>query len=217
MNNNNFRRYSFLDKIILQCHNFLETVFNQSKAKRQSPAEKFNEAPVLIPSKKRSSIGFMRVNHSGEVCAQALYRGQMVLSKNSEIRSILATIAKEETDHLAWCRDRVEELGGHVSYLNVFLYVNAFLIGLLAGAAGDRWSLGFIEETEKQVEAHLENHLHKLPTADIKSRKIVEQMQKDEVLHGQKAKLAGSEELPYNIKNLMNLHANVMKTLVYWI
>lgn len=217
MNNNNLRHYSFLDEIILQCHNFVETVFNQSRAKRQSPAEKFTKEPILIPSKKRSSIGFMRVNHSGEVCAQALYRGQMVLSKNSEIRSILATVAKEETDHLVWCRDRIKELGGHVSYLNIFWYTNAFLIGLLAGAAGDRLSLGFIEETEKQVEAHLEYHLHKLPTADIKSRKIVEQMQKDEVSHGKKAKLAGSEELPYNIKNLMNLHANVMKILAYWI
>ena len=214
--NNNLRHYSFFDEVILQCHNFIETVFNQPRAKRKNPAEKFAE-PVLTPSKRWDSIRFMRVNHSGEICAQALYRGQMILSKNSMIRSMLATAAKEEIDHLVWCKDRIEELGGHVSYLNIFWYINSFLIGLLVGAAGDQLGLSFIEETEKQVEAHLENHLHKLPIVDIKSRKIVEQMQKDEISHGQKAKLAGAKELSYNIKNLMSLHAKIMITLAYWI
>ena len=214
--NNNLRHYSILDEVVLQCHNFIETVFNQSKAKRSSPAEELNE-PALTRFEKRNSIGFMRVNHSGEVCAQALYHGQMILSQNSAIRSILATAAEEETDHLAWCKDRIEELGGHISYLNFFWYSNAFLIGLLAGVAGDQLSLGFVEETEKQVDLHLENHLHKLPSADIKSRRIVEQMKRDEVLHGQKAKLAGAKELPYSIKKLMGLHAKVMTILTYWI
>ena len=214
--NDDLRYYSFLDKVILQCHNFVETVFNRPRTKQKSPAEGVTE-PVLTPSKRWNIIRVMRVNHSGEVCAQALYRGQMVLSKNSTVRSMLVIAAKEEMDHLAWCKDRIEELGGHVSYLNIFWYINAFLIGLLAGAAGDRLSLSFIEETEKQVEAHLENNLHKLPTVDIKSRKIVEQMQKDEILHGQKAKLAGAEELPHNVKKLMSLHAKIMTTLSYWI
>ncbi|WP_304985622.1 2-polyprenyl-3-methyl-6-methoxy-1,4-benzoquinone monooxygenase [Coxiella-like endosymbiont] len=213
---NNLRHYSVLDEVILQCHNFVETVFNQSRASRQNPAKEFPE-PVLTHSEKQNSIRCMRVNHSGEVCAQALYRGQMILSQNSAVQSLLATAAEEETDHLAWCRDRIEELGAYTSYLNIFWYINAFLIGLLVGAAGDRWSLGFVEETEKQVETHLENHLHKLSSVDVKSWKIVEQMQKDEVSHGQKAKSAGAKELPYTIKKLMSLHAKVMTTLAYWI
>ena len=214
--NNNFRYYSVLDEVLLQCHNFLETVFNQSRAKRSSPAEELTE-PALTPSEKWNSIRCMRVNHSGEVCAQALYHGQMILSQSATLQSVLATAAEEETDHLAWCKDRIEELGGHVSYLNFFWYINAFLVGLLAGMAHDQLGLGFIEETEKQVEAHLENHLHKLPSSDIKSRRIVEQMQKDEVSHGQKARLAGARELPYSIKKLMGLHAKVMTILAYWI
>ncbi|AKQ33181.1 2-polyprenyl-3-methyl-6-methoxy-1,4-benzoquinone monooxygenase [Candidatus Coxiella mudrowiae] len=213
---NNLRHYSVLDEVILQYHNFVETVFNQSRARRQSPAKELSE-PVLTHSEKQNSIGCMRVNHSGEICAQALYRGQMILSQNSAVQSMLATAVEEETDHLAWCKDRIEELGGYTSYLNIFWYSNAFLIGLLAGASGDLWSLGFVEETEKQVEAHLENHLHKLSSVDVKSRKIVEQMQKDEVSHGQKAKSAGAKELPYTIKKLMGLHAKVMTTLAYWI
>ncbi|MFW0088571.1 MAG: 2-polyprenyl-3-methyl-6-methoxy-1,4-benzoquinone monooxygenase [Coxiella endosymbiont of Haemaphysalis qinghaiensis] len=214
--NSNLRCYSVFDEVVLQCHNFLETVFNQSRAKKLSPAEELTE-PALTPSEKWNSIRFMRVNHSGEVCAQALYHGQMILSQNAALRSVLATAAEEETDHLAWCKDRIEELGGHVSYLNFFWYINAFLIGLLVGMANDQLSLGFIEETEKQVEAHLENHLHKLPSSDTKSRRIVEQMQKDEVLHGRKAKSAGARELPYSIKKLMGLHAKVMTMLTYWI
>lgn len=213
---NNLRHYSVLDEVILQCHNFIETVFNQSRARRESPAKDLPE-PVLTHFEKQNSIGCMRVNHSGEVCAQALYRGQMILSQNSTVQSMLATAAEEETDHLAWCKDRIEELGGYTSYLSIFWYTHAFLIGLLAGAAGDPWSLGFIEETEKQVEAHLENHLQKLSSVDVKSRKIVEQMQKDEVSHSQKAKSAGAKELPYTIKKLMDLNAKVMTTLAYWI
>ena len=212
--NSNLRYYSVFDEVVLRCHNFLETVFNQSRAKKLSPAEELTE-PVLTPSEKRNSIRFMRVNHSGEVCAQALYHGQMILSQNAALQSVLATAAEEETDHLAWCKDRIEELGGRVSYLNFFLYINAFLIGLLVGMANDQLSLGFIEETERQVEAHLENHLHKLPSSDTKSRRIVEKMQKDEVSHGQKAKSAGARELPYSIKKLMGLHAKVMTILTY--
>lgn len=214
--NNNLRCYSILDEVILQCHNFLETVFNQSRAKRPSPAEGLTEQALTL-SEKWNSIRYMRVNHSGEVCAQALYHGQMILSQNAVLRSVLSIAAEEETDHLAWCKDRVQELGGHVSYLNLFWYINAFLIGLLVGTVNDQLNLGFIEETEKQVEAHLENHLHKLAPSDIKSRRIVEQMQKDEVSHGKKAKLAGARELPYSIKKLMSLHAKVMTTLAYWI
>lgn len=209
-------RYSIIDKVILQCHNFIETIFNQSKAQRLSPAKDLAEAS-LTPYEKQKSIGYMRVNHSGEVCAQALYHGQLILSQNSEVKQLLAIAAMEETDHLSWCKERIYELGGYTSYLNIFWYINAFLIGLLVGAAGDRWSLSFVEETEQQVSAHLENHLYKLPAVDLKSRSIVKQMQIDEMSHGQKAKLLGTKELPYSIKKIMSIHAKVMTTLSYWV
>ena len=209
--------YSIIDETILQCHIFLEIFFNKPMAKRENPAKGLDKQPSLTPAEKKRSVGFMRVNHSGEVCAQALYRGQMILSEKPTMRAILETVVKEETDHLVWCQERVNELGGHVSYLNIFWYANAFLIGLLMGFAGDSLSLGFIEETEKQVETHLAGHLHKLPLTDIKSRKILEQMQKDEIEHGKKAKSAGAKKLPYPLKKLMALHAKVMTTLAYWI
>lgn len=215
---NNLRHYSVIDEAISQHHAFLETLFNRPMmAKRENPAIGLDEQPPLTPAEKKQSVGFMRVNHSGEVCAQALYLGQMVLSKKPTVRVILATAAEEETDHLVWCQERVNELGGHVSYLNIFWYTNAFLIGFLAGCAGDRLSLGFVEETEKQVAAHLAGHLHKLPLTDTKSRKILEQMKKDEIEHGKKAKSGGAKELPYPVKKLMALHAKVMTTFSYWI
>lgn len=214
---NKLPNYSVIDEAILQCHIFLEIFFNKPIAKRKNPAKELNEQLSLTSAEKKKSVGFMRVNHSGEVCAQALYRGQMVLSKKPTVRTMLATVVEEETDHLVWCRERVNELGGHISYLNIFWYANAFLIGLLTGFAGDSLSLGFMEETEKQVEAHLAGHLHKLPLTDKKSRKILEQMQKDEIKHRQKAKSAGAKELPYPVKKLMAFHAKVMTTLTYWI
>ena len=214
---NNLRNYSVIDEAISQYHIFLEILFNKPMTKRENPAKGLDEQSCLTPVEKKQSVGFMRINHSGEVCAQALYRGQMVLSKTPTVRAILATAAEEESDHLAWCQERVNELGGHVSHLNIFWYTNAFLIGFLTGLAGDRLSLGFVEETEKQVEAHLADHLHKLPLIDTKSRKILEQMQKDEIKHGQKARSAGAKELPYPVKKLMGLHAKIMTALTYWI
>ena len=209
--------YSVIDKTISQCHTFLEICFSKPMANRKNPAKELDNQPTLTPAEKEQSVGFMRVNHSGEVCAQALYRGQVILSEKPAVRAILETASEQETDHLVWCQERVNELGGHVSYLNIFWYASAFLVGLLMGVAGDRLSLGFVEETEKQVEAHLTSHLYKLPLNDVKSRKILEQMQKDEIEHGQKAKSAGAKELPYPVKKLMALHAKVMTTLAYWI
>lgn len=216
--NDRLLHYSVIDRAISRCHVFLETFFSKPTAKRENPAKGLDtHSPPLTPAEKKQSMSFMRVNHSGEVCAQALYRGQMVLSKKLTVRAMLEMAAEEETDHLVWCQERINELGGRVSYLNIFWYVNAFLIGLMMGFAGDSLNLGFVEETEKQVAAHLTSHLHKLPLTDIKSRKILEQMQKDEVGHRQKAKSAGAEELPYPVKKLMTIHAKVMTTLTYWI
>ena len=159
----------------------------------------------------------MRVNHTGEVCAQALYRGHMIAVRSNSVHNLLQKAVIEETDHLAWCHERLRELGGHRSYLNMLWYWNAFFIGVLAGIAGDSWSLGFVTETEKQVEAHLAKHLNQLPKNDVKSHRIVEKMKADEMQHGQSAAAAGAKELPYLIKKCMALHAKIMTTVAYWI
>ena len=211
-----FRHYSFTDKTIQKFHTLLKTVFSKLVAQRENPAKELSESR-LTPFEKTKSIGFMRVNCSGEICAQALYHGQMVTAKNPIIHTLLATAAKEETNHLAWCQERLNELGGHASYLNIFWYVNSFLIGVLTGLSGDALSLGFVKETEKQVEAHLANHLRKIPTTDLKSRKIIESMQQDEIQHRKKASSSGAKELPCLIKKLMIFHAKIMTTFSYWI
>lgn len=214
--NTNPRRYSLIDKTIWQCHSLLETLFGKIVVQQENPSAGFNEYE-LTSAEKKKSIGFMRVNHSGEVCAQALYHGQMTTVNNHNIYTLLASTAEEERNHLAWCQKRLNELGGHVSYLNFFWYMNSFLIGLLAGLLGDSLNLGFMEETEKQVVAHLASHFHKLPSTDLKSRKIVEQMQQDEIQHKQNATTNGAQALPYPIKKLMLLQAKVMTTLAYWL
>ncbi|MFK3617324.1 2-polyprenyl-3-methyl-6-methoxy-1,4-benzoquinone monooxygenase [Coxiella burnetii] len=213
---NNSRHYSAIDEAILQGQAMLETLFGKPVAQRENPAKGLSQ-PALTSAEKKQSIGFMRVNHSGEVCAQALYHGQMATAKNPAVRALFTTAAKEETDHLAWCQERLDELGGHTSYLNAFWYTNSFLIGLLAGLSGDPLSLGFVEETEKQVEIHLADHLRKIPSSDLKSRKIVDYMQQDEIQHGLNARSSGAKELPYLVKKLMAFHAKVMTTLAYWI
>ncbi len=212
----NYRHYSTLDQLLLQCQAGIETLLGKPMARRDNPAKSLKN-PLLNAELKKQSAGFMRVNHTGEVCAQALYRGQLAFSKSTEVSAFLANAAEEETDHLAWCQERLHELGAHTSYLNVFWYTLAFLIGMLAGLSGEGISLGFVEETEKQVEAHLDSHLRKLPIEDTKSRAIVKQMQTDEIEHGQQAKQVGAVELPFMIKKLMALQARVMTTTAYWI
>lgn len=212
----NDRQYSPLDHIIMQVNNGLATLFSDLIPGRPNPAKDLEE-PKLTADEKKQSIGYMRVNHTGEVCAQALYNGQAITAHNKKTQAMLEKASAEETDHLAWCHDRLKELGGHRSYLNIFWYGNSFAMGMIAGLAGDKWSLGFVEETEKQVEAHLESHLNKLAKHDNKSRKIVEQMKTDEIQHAQSAKKAGAAELPSIIKKLMTLHAKVMTTTAYFI
>lgn len=157
----------------------------------------------------------MRVNHVGEVCAQALYTAQAAVTRDSVLRNHFAEAAREETDHLAWTRQRLDALGARPSLLNPLWYAGAFGLGLLAGRLGDSWSLGFVAETEKQVEAHLDSHMSRLPIADTASRAVVEQMKKDEARHAAEAWNAGARELPAPVKGLMRLASRVMTTVAH--
>jgi ubiquinone biosynthesis monooxygenase Coq7 len=169
----------------------------------------------LSPQERSHIAGLMRVNHVGEVCAQALYQSQKLLAKTPETRALLDQAAKEEMDHMAWCEERLKELDSRPSLLNPLWYAGAFGIGLVAGLAGDRWSLGFVAETEKQVERHLDDHLERLPETDIRSRAIVEQMRVDEIEHGATAMAAGGQELPKPIKSLMAGISKIMTSTAY--
>lgn len=214
------RHYTLLDKVIMQWDNGLKTIaIHDYGAKRPNPGNAINETKMemLNTRERRQSSGYMRVNHTGEVCAQALYRSQMLMAKEPAVRDFLQHASDEENDHLAWCHERLKELNSHRSYLNFFWYWNSFALGCLAGFAGDAWSLGFVEETEKQVGAHLEKHLRHLPQQDEKSRCIVKQMHVDEAQHGASAAEAGARELPIWAKTLMTWQAKVMTTLTYWV
>lgn len=210
------RHYSLLDKIIAGVDAGINTVFSSQSASRPNPGESVS-SQALPARELRRSQGFMRVNHSGEVCAQALYRGQLVFAKHDAVRNMLREAAIEETDHLAWTHQRLQELGAHRSLLNFFWYLNSFCIGLLASNLGDRWSLGFIEETERQVSAHLTGHLDQLENADLRSRAIFLQMRDDEEQHLVSAKNMGALDLPFAVKILMRLHAKVLTTVAYYI
>jgi ubiquinone biosynthesis monooxygenase Coq7 len=166
---------------------------------------------------KQLSIALMRINHVGEVCAQALYYGQSVVTKDLTIKEFLLNSAKEEKDHLLWCKQRINELGGRVSYLNFFWYVMSFGFGVAAGCAGDKWGLGFVQTTEMQVEQHLKSHLVKLPEQDKRSRVILEKMVLDELGHAHKAQELGAKEVPKFLQNLMQKTAKVMTAIAYWV
>ena len=210
------RNYTLLDKIIAGVDASINTVFLSQLASRSTPGGHVLSTD-LLPVEKRRSQGFMRVNHSGEVCAQALYRGQLVFAKSDTVRHMLAQAAIEETDHLAWTHQRLQELAAHRSYLNFFWYLNSFCIGLLASQLGDQWSLGFVEETERQVSAHLTGHLHHLSKEDGRSQAIILQMREDEEGHRESAKQLGAFELPLIIKMLMRWHAKVLTTVAYYV
>jgi ubiquinone biosynthesis monooxygenase Coq7 len=172
---------------------------------------------VLKEAERRESARLMRVNHAGEVAAQALYRGQALTARNAEAATALSQAAAEELDHLAWCEQRIAELDGRVSLLNPLWYAGSFLIGSLAGALGDPMSLGFLSETERQVESHLRNHLDRLPPADKRSRAIVEQMKHDEIEHGAKAQTLGAAALPGWVREAMRLTSRLMTRGSYWL
>ncbi|KTD24048.1 MULTISPECIES: 2-polyprenyl-3-methyl-6-methoxy-1,4-benzoquinone monooxygenase [Legionella] len=176
---------------------------------RKSPAENLPESH-LNSQERRHVAGLMRVNHAGEVCAQALYQGQALTAQLAHVKTQMDEAAAEEIDHLAWCEERLLELGSQPSLLNPIWYLGSFIIGSLAGIAGDRWSLGFVAETERQVTEHLRNHLQKLPLQDEKSKAVLEQMHEDEAHHADVAKEAGAAELPLFIKKLMSRVSKLM-------
>jgi ubiquinone biosynthesis monooxygenase Coq7 len=163
------------------------------------------------------SIRLMRVNHVGEVCAQGLYQGQLAFARTPETRATLANAGREERDHLAWCAERVAELGGRTSVLAPFFYVGAWGLGALSGLAGDKWSMGFLVETERQVEAHLDDHLTRLPEADHDTRAIIEQMRIDEIQHGNAGEANGAMPLPLPFRAGMKLSSRVMTATTYWV
>ena len=194
----------------------LRTLFATAHAARPRPDADL-EDPALDDASKHHAAALMRINHVGEVCAQALYSGQAITSKNPQIVKALQHAAAEETDHLAWCEARINELGGRKSLLNPLWYVGSFTLGAVAGALGDKWNLGFLAETENQVAAHLQNHLQQLSNADIKTRTIVNQMQQDEAVHASEANALGASELPAPIKTGMKIASKIMTKTAYHI
>jgi ubiquinone biosynthesis monooxygenase Coq7 len=203
-----------LDRLIAEFDRALRTVSSVADASRASPAEALPEAQ-LTEKERRHAAALMRVNHVGEVCAQALYQGQALTARDPHARQALEQAASEEEDHLAWSAQRVHELGGRTSLLNPLWYAGAFTIGTIAGALGDRWNLGFLAETEHQVEEHLAGHLQRLPQDDARTRILVEAMQADEAQHRDTAVRLGAAELPRPIRFAMRFASGVMTRIAY--
>ena len=211
------RQYNQLDRFIIKFDEALAARFTQSTpSKRQNPASDSVKAR-LDEKEKRVSQGLMRVNHAGEVSAQALYQGQSLTARSRSVKISMQQAADEEMDHLNWCKQRLDELETHPSYLSPLWYLGSFSIGALAGGLGDKWSLGFVAETEHQVVEHLCSHIEKLPEHDEKSRAILEQMKIDESHHASMAIESGAVELPAPIRKLMKLSSLVMTTTTYCI
>lgn len=204
------------DRVIFAFDKALRTIFAKAPSTRVVPGDGYPE-PVLSIEERALAGALMRVNHVGEVCAQALYQGQSLTCSSFEIRQALEHAASEETEHLAWTERRIAELGGRKSLLNPLWYFGALSMGALAGKLGDAWSLGFLAETERQVEAHLDAHLGKLPVRDIKSRVIVEQMRLDEIAHAKTAVRLGAREMPSPVKALMKIASQLMTRTAYYI
>lgn len=209
------RQYSFFDQICMDVDRAVRAVFGKPQTTgRKNPASGEMEQP-LTTEERNHVAGLMRVNHAGEVCAQALYHAQGLSSRRSDIKVKMQQAAIEEGDHLAWCNTRLMELGSHTSYLNPFWYAGSFAIGLTAGLIGDQWNLGFLAETEQQVVQHLETHLQQLPEQDQKSYRILLQMHTDEAQHRDEAISAGAATLPSWIKKLMRLTSTIMVKTAY--
>ncbi|MGB2831995.1 MAG: 2-polyprenyl-3-methyl-6-methoxy-1,4-benzoquinone monooxygenase [Methylotenera sp.] len=205
-----------LDSLIIEFDTGLRTLLAKPRSVRPHPDVDVAESALSEVEKKQVSA-LMRINHTGEVCAQALYSGQSLTAKNAATSSTMQQAAREETEHLAWCESRLTELGGRTSLLNPLFYAGSFALGAFAGALGDQWSLGFLEETEKQVGAHLASHLQQLPEADEKTRKIIEQMQIDEAHHADEAKQLGAATLPAPAKFLMKQASKLMTASTYYL
>ena len=203
-----------IDQLILGFDRALRTLAGTATSSRPVPGAAL-PLPELTRDEQRHAAGLMRVNHTGEVCAQALYAAQALVARDPDIRTRFAGAAREEEDHLAWTQDRLTELNARVSLLNPLWYAGSFAIGLAAGLAGDRVNLGFVVETERQVDEHLTGHMDSLPDADMKSRAIVATMRDDEARHGAMAQEAGAVDLPLPARELMRVTASMMKALAY--
>lgn len=223
------RRLGFLDALLTESNRALQVLTGVAAASRPNPADArpeqqpaidaaaTDETRELTPTETRHAAGLMRVNHVGEICAQALYRGQASVCPNPATRNLLLDAANEEVDHLAWLNDRLRELNSRPSLLNPLWYAGSFALGVAAARAGEPYNLGFMAETEKQVGEHLDSHLRKLPEHDVRSRKIVEQMSRDEAGHRQKAEEGGGVPLPLPVRLAMRGMSRVMTTTAYWI
>lgn len=207
---------SLLDPLILQLDQALRTVFAKAPTVRPMPGATLPESEMSEPERSHVAA-LMRINHVGEVCAQALYAGQAFTARDGTVREALEHAAWEETEHLNWTERRIEELGGRKSLLNPLWYAGAWTIGAIAGRLGDPVSLGFVAETERQVEAHLDGHMSQLPAADLRSQAIIDQMKADEIAHAQTALSLGAAELPPVAKGAMKMAAKVMTKTAYWV
>ena len=216
---NHARHHPPIDRLLGSIGRMLSSAALPATAERPYPADSdtADSDATLSPSEREMAGRYMRVNHVGEVCAQALYHSQSLTARDPALRTRMQQSAQEENDHLAWCEQRLDELGARQSLLNPLWQGGAFAIGTLAGIAGDKWSLGFVAETERQVVAHLGSHLDKLPAADARSRAVVVQMQLDEQQHADTAVQAGGAELPLPVKALMRAAARVMTTTAHWV
>jgi 3-demethoxyubiquinol 3-hydroxylase len=205
---------SFADLVIGQVDQALRTLSGQHGRRRPNPASNLDDAPLESAAGSHAA-GLMRVNHTGEICAQALYQGQALTARDPQVRSVLLEAAAEEADHLAWCEDRLEELHSRPSLLNPVFYAASYAMGAVTGLLGDRVSLGFVEATEDQVCKHLEEHLERLPAEDSRSREIVIRMRDDEARHGAEALARGGAEFPAPVKGAMRLLSRVMTESSY--
>ncbi len=208
------RAFTPLDHLLTEAQRALDTVFGNPPASRPNPAADTPDV-VMEAAERRHAAGLMRINHVGEVCAQGLYYGQAAVAQDVVTRAHLLEAAQEETDHLSWCADRLRELDSRPSLFNPLWYAGSYTIGTLAGLRGDGWNLGFVVETERQVEAHLDEHLVTLPEADQRSREILQVMKIDEARHAENAEHAGARQLPFPIPTLMALASKAMKTVAY--
>jgi len=209
------RKESNLDRFFIEIEHGLRTCFVKPPlGPRPYPAEAVKDLEFDDPQKTHIA-GLMRINNAGEVAAQGLYRGQAITARDQAVQQDMLNAAAEENEHLNWCQTRLKELNAQTSLLDPVWYVGSFAIGAVAGAMGDKWSLGFVEETENQVTEHLQEHMHKLPEQDQRSEKILSQMQKDEMRHAQNAHQAGAAELPAAIKSLMTGISKIMKETAY--
>ncbi|HEX4943943.1 MAG TPA: 2-polyprenyl-3-methyl-6-methoxy-1,4-benzoquinone monooxygenase [Usitatibacteraceae bacterium] len=202
-----------LDRVLIVADNALRTLTGSVTPSRAAPGEK--DANPALPEERRDVAGLMRVDHAGEVCAQALYAGQSLVARDGRVRRALERAGAEERDHLAWCAQRLRELDSRPSVLSPIWYAGSFALGIVSGAAGDRWSMAFLVETERQVEKHIDGHIERLPPGDARSRAILEQMREDEIGHANTGRSLGAGELPLPVRSAMRLVAKLMTVTAY--